>query len=87
MSNLKEMLERSKIPGYMHGGIIRYVEEHIPPGEFLQAIFKNDLMRAFWTADENNEPIIKEYLQFFYNNIPQECWGSKENYENWITKN
>jgi hypothetical protein len=74
------------IPDYMRGGIRRYIENGIEPGDFLQAVLRNDLRGAFERADGTNVNLIKEYIMFLYNYAPGGSWGSPENYEAWIKK-
>ena len=71
------------IPDRMGGGIDRYVNEGIIPGEFLQAIICNDLKEAFGRADDENFYNVAAYVNYFYNNCPAVCWGSKEKMEAW----
>jgi hypothetical protein len=71
------------IPERMRGGIERWIEHGIPPGDFLTAVLKNDLMEACGRADDENRHLLFNYMQFFYNEAPPNCWGSPENYEHW----
>ncbi len=73
-----------KIPDHMWGGIERYINEHIPPGEFLQAIICNDLREAVGRADDENIVNIPAFVSFFYNYAPGNCWGSIEEYKEWL---
>jgi hypothetical protein len=73
------------IPMSMHGGIMRYLEKHIPPGDFLSAIISNDLKRACQAADDTNLWLIPVYTAFFYNYAPSDCWGSKEKLDRWLS--
>lgn len=66
-------------------GIRRYVEYHIPPGDFLQAVLQNNLKEAFFYADDENLASLYEIVKYVYNEIPYNCWGSPEAYRDWIT--
>ena len=71
--------------GYMAGGVERYIEQGIPPGHFLTALFANDLMEAFACADGNNRAAMWEWCVWLYNaRIPRDCRGSRENVQAWI---
>lgn len=70
------------IPNYMIGGIIRYVEHGIEPGDFLTAIFGNDFVEATGRADEENQPSLHHYAALLYR-LPIHCWGSKLQVEHW----
>lgn len=72
------------IPGYMMGGLKRYIENHIPPGDFLTAIICNDLFEAVGRADDVNAANIPAYVGYFYNEAPSACWGSKEKMKAWV---
>jgi hypothetical protein len=72
------------IPARMMGGIERYVEHGIPPGDFLSAIISNNLSGAVSHADEENCRNIPAYVGYLYNNVPSGCWGSPENFERWL---
>jgi hypothetical protein len=84
---LTKSLEASKIPERMYGGIIRYIITSIHPGDFLCAIITNNLKGAFTTADDENQLIVRDYVQWFYNHAPGSCWGSKEAMSNWTGTN
>jgi len=72
------------IPMYMAEGLLRYINEGILPGDFLQGILTNDLVRAFSHADRENKGNIPAYVAWLYNNAPVGCWGSRIRVENWV---
>lgn len=71
------------IPDYMVGGIVRWIENGIHPGDFLAAVISNDLKEACARADETNQELIFNYVQFFYSWAPSQCWGSPEKVATW----
>lgn len=71
------------IPERMMGGIIRYIEDGIIPGGFLQAVVSNDLKEAVGRADEENMANLPAYVAYFYNEAPSQCWGSEEKMLRW----
>jgi hypothetical protein len=71
----RESLANSGIPEYMHGGIIRFYENGIPPGGFLIAVIDNDLREACARADDTNRHRLFEYMAWFYNSAPSGTWG------------
>jgi hypothetical protein len=73
-----------RIPERMRGGIERYIEHGVPPGDFLQAVIKNDLRHACDRADDENRYLLWDYVLYFYNYAPSECWGSEEQYKAWL---
>lgn len=74
------------IPESMRGGVIRYIENGIPPGHFLQAIFKNDLIEACSRGDAENLALITTYVKLLWNQCPPACWGSQDHYRQWIAR-
>ncbi len=61
---------------YMVGGVQRYIEHGILPGNFLTAVIRNDLRDACGYADENNQRALFEWVSWFRNEAPHDCWGS-----------
>lgn len=80
-----EALERY-IPDYMREGVKLYIEKGIPPGGFLTAVICNDLKGAVARADETNRDRLPDYVMFFYNFAPADCWGSEENMSAWFKR-
>lgn len=76
--------EYAQIPQHMQLALRRYVLEGIKPGDFLTAVICNDLRNAVFRADDENYPLLKLYLQWFYNISPESCWGSPEKMGAWM---
>lgn len=72
------------IPARMQNAIRRYILEGIIPGSFLQAVICNNLRDAVNAADDENLPLLRRYVQWFYNIAPANCHGSKEKMLAWI---
>ena len=72
------------IPVDMQDSLKRYVIEKIKPGDFLSAVITNDLWRAVGHADAINLPLLKTYVQWFYNRSPSGCRGSVSAMEKWL---
>ena len=72
------------IPTRMEGGIRRYIDDHIRPGEFLCAVISNDLKEAVGKADDFNIENLPAYVAYFYNKAPSTCWGSRKKMEAWL---
>jgi hypothetical protein len=66
------------IPDRMMGGLTRYIEEGIMPGDFLTAVLENDLMEAVGRADDENAANLPAYIGYLYNVAPSNCFGSRE---------
>jgi len=82
----KERCEYYNLPNHMHGAIVRYIMDGIPPGHFLTAVIDNDLREAFSRADDKNKPMIEAFLQYFYMEAPAQCHGSERDMERWIER-
>lgn len=80
MNNLK------MLPSHMRDAVWAYIENGYLPGEFLQAIIKNDLKEAVGRADYININALPAYVEFFFNYAPGECWGSPEKVAAWVEK-
>lgn len=70
----------------MMNSILRYIEHGIRPGDFLQAVIRNDLANAVGYADEHNLANLPAYVGYFYNEAPSLCWGSQDHMDQWIDK-
>ena len=62
----------------------RYVKDRIPPGDFLMAVLKNDLTEACGRADVFNKMNLHMIVEYVYNFMPHECWGSPEKVKAWL---
>ena len=60
-----------------------YVFDGLPPGDFLEAVMKNDLFEACAKADEVNARLIGNYGKLL-TQIPRGAWGSKKSVNSWI---
>lgn len=71
------------IPGHTQQAIERYVVHGVEPGGFLRACLCNDLFGAVGKADSSNKANLPVIVQFIYNRIPTECYGSSERVDAW----
>ncbi len=74
------------IPKRMMGGISRYINQGVLPGEFLQAVICNDLREACGKADDENIANLPAYVAYFYNEVPANCWGSRKTMQEWVQR-
>lgn len=63
-----------------------YARDGIPTGGFCRAVLENDLAGAFGRADSDNRADLFEIVGYVYNELPQNCWGSRENVAAWLKK-
>jgi len=73
----------NKLPEHMRESARRYVQEGVIPGDFLQAVLRNDLVRSFSNADDINIMHIRDWAHWLYNEAPSHCWGSHEALKYW----
>jgi len=72
-----------KLPKHLQDSMKIYVEDGIRSGGFLTAVLSNDLRGAVNIADSGNIKLLPDIITWLYNEVPQSCWGSTENVENW----
>lgn len=72
------------IPENLKDGIDRYVKDHIKTGSFLNAVLENDFAMAVGTADQTSMLNLKGIVVYVFNEIPSDCWGSKEKVAKWL---
>ena len=74
------------IPIRMMPGIERYVSKGVPVGDFLMAVFENNLVEAMGRADDENLVNLPAYAVYLRWEMPRGSWGSKEKVKAWIEK-
>ena len=77
-------IDYSILPEHIQGGVKRYIEQGIKPGDFLTAVICNDLKNSIMCADDTNLGRIFDIVKFFYNESPSACWGSKDAMKYWM---
>ena len=68
----------------MMPGLKRWIEHGTLPGDFLQAVLRNDFREVCAKADEENLQNLPAYAAYLYNEAPSDCWGSREKMIAWI---
>ena len=68
----------------MVDAVKRYVNDRLPPGDFLAAVICNNLSEAIGRADMDNMRNIPAIAAYFYNEVPTSAWGSKEKMQAWL---
>lgn len=61
-----------------------YVEHKISTGSFLEAVLSNDLFDAVGRADATNVKQLDDIVKYIYNELPSNCWGSREIVREWL---
>lgn len=78
-----EALDRL-VPGHLHAGLRRYVEERRATGGFLRAVLSNDLFGAIGQADSESLAGLVGLVQWIYCHVPSNCYGSPEKVTAWL---
>ena len=71
------------LPAHLRGGMQRYLEEGMLPGQFLQAVLKNDLADAFARADVESMQAMVGIVAWLHMECPGTAWGSEEKIQAW----
>lgn len=62
----------------------RYVADHSGAGHFVMAVLRNDLTDAVCRADSESLRGLRDIVHYVYNELPKDCWGSKEKVDAWL---
>lgn len=73
----------SEIPAATMAALRRYIDHHIPTGDFLRAVLSNDLRGAITKADAGNLAALGALVQWLIDEAPQLCWGSLGMVRSW----
>ncbi len=76
----------ARFPDRMRGPIVRYLVAGRRPGDFLQAVIRNDLRDAVSRADDDNQALLLAWVQLLYMHAPAGSWGSSAALEEWIER-
>jgi hypothetical protein len=71
------------IPARMAPDLQRWIERGELPGDFLQAVLRNDLREAVGRADAENLIALPAYIGYLYNEADPRCYGSPEKVKAW----
>lgn len=74
----------SGIPPLILRGLRNYGLHHIRTGSFLQAVLENNLIETLCRGDSGSNEALPHIVNYVYNALPSQSWGSKEKVEAWI---
>ena len=72
------------IPRHMLYHVWDYVMTGHGIGDFLHALFSNELVETWGRADNNNQRAIGSWVMLVYNRVPCHCWGSRQHVKMWM---
>lgn len=74
------------IPKLVLDSIDNFVKFGKRPGGFVYAVLSNDLAATITSCDKDNFGNLKDIVLHVCNDIPYNCWGSKNVVEAWVSK-
>lgn len=87
---------REPAQGYTYQGITiplplaraldAWIDKGEVPGDFLQAVLRNDLREAIGRASATSRLALHAIVVYLYNEAPGPCWGSPERVEAWAVR-
>lgn len=81
---MKYRTKYGDIPKLTLDSLHAYVQERVPAGDFLRAVFSNDLREAIAHADDENLKALKAIVMYCHWEIPTQAWGSREKYDDYL---
>lgn len=75
------------VPEHLRGGLCRYVEQGIEPGNGLRMILENrSLGEVVTSVDREAEPHLGSIFRFLYYGLGSPAWGSEERVAKWLAQ-
>lgn len=71
------------VPTHLQDGIKNYIEQGVPMGGFLHAVFGNDLFETFSKADGESRKWVFSIVTYIYNYAPGACHGHYDKVAEW----
>jgi hypothetical protein len=73
-----------RCPERFRGAIARYLGQRAEPGRFVRCVLENDLMGAVGAADEESARELKSLVDWCWQSLPSNAWGTKERVRAWL---
>lgn len=74
---------KTEIPDATMATLRRYIDHHIPTGDFLRAVLCNDLKGAIVHADASNVIALPAIVRWLLEEAPPLSWGSPGMVRSW----
>jgi len=74
------------LPGYIKREIDMYVDDGVPPGNYVWKFLANDLMLAAFHADYDERKIFFYICDYVFNAVPVGARGNYEKVAEWIKR-
>lgn len=72
-----------QVADHLKPGVLGHILHGQRTGDFLAAVFANDLSQAVMRADPVSLNALPALMRFLYNDAPTGCWGSRAAVDNW----
>lgn len=72
------------VPPLLVRVLIDYVVLGRPPGHFMYCFLANDLFGAYAHGVSESIAVLPLLVEYVYNHLPGNCWGSPEEVDTWI---
>lgn len=72
-----------RIPASTIQALRNYEDYGISPGGFLSALLQDNLIEAAKLADQTSLNTLGAVVDYMFNEMDHECYGSKEKYQEW----
>lgn len=79
----RHTLRHHGVPAHLHEGIIAYVVDGVPTGDFLRACFENNFVDAVCRQVGLTAEDLKLIAKWIYNEAPARSWGSPGVVKTW----
>lgn len=65
-------------PASVRAAFLAYINQGVPPGDFVRACLENNLCEAFARADDDNRAAMAHIVAWLYWEMPSNLWKSHE---------
>ena len=76
----------TEIPDPIFRALMRYQDDGVMPGGFLQAVLRNDLQEAVFHADPESLAALLPICRYVHWEIPAVAHGSREAVDQWVAR-
>lgn len=80
---LRLSLTAAGVDAKYHAGLVRYLNHHVRPGDFLRAVLANDLIRAALAYDGEGDLVT--LARWIHNYADPQAYGSADAVDTWCT--
>jgi hypothetical protein len=83
--HLRQRMVLSGVPTHLQSGLLAYLTERRPTGDFLKAVLENDLAQASLRESPGGEASgLRPLVVFLHNYVPPNAFGSPAVVQQWL---